>query len=70
MQTKLKITPKLLVLLMTTKKQFLLYNTDIESKKIVNYRLTDDYELTGNNRNFSNYKVITCIKNELTNITF
>lgn len=70
MQTKLKITPKLLVLLMTTKKQFLLYNTDIENKKIVNYRLTDDYELTGNNRNFSNYKVITCIKNELTNITF
>jgi hypothetical protein len=28
----------------------------------------DEYQLTGNNRNYSNFKVISCIKNQITNI--
>ena len=64
----IKIPLKLGVLLLTTKKQFLLYNLDKEQKEVIQYRLTNDYELTGNNREFNNYKVISCIKSELLKI--
>ena len=64
----IKIPLKLGVLLLTTKKQFLLYNLDKDKKEMTQYRLTNDYELTGNNRNFENYKVISCIKSELLKI--
>lgn len=64
----IKIPLKLGVLLLTTKKQFLLYNLDKEQKEVTQYRLTNDYELTGNNRAFNNYKVISCIKSELLKI--
>ena len=64
----IKIPLKLGVLLLTTKKQFLLYNLDKDKKEMTQYRLTNDYELTGNNRNFNNYKVISCIKSELLKI--
>jgi len=64
----IKIPLKLGVLLLTTKKQFLLYNLDKDKKQMTQYRLTNDYELTGNNRNFENYKVISCIKSELLKI--
>ena len=64
----IKIPLKLGVLLLTTKKQFLLYNLDKEKKEVIQYRLTNDYELTGNNRAFNNYKVISCIKSELLKI--
>ena len=64
----IKIPLKLGVLLLTTKKQFLLYNLDKDQKEVIQYRLTNDYELTGNNRAFKNYKVISCIKNELLKI--
>ena len=64
----IKIPLKLGVLLLTTKKQFLLYNLDEDKKEMTQYRLTNDYELTGNNRAFNNYKVISCIKSELLKI--
>lgn len=64
----IKIPLKLGVLLLTTKKQFLLYNLDKDKKEMTQYRLTNDYELTGNNRGFENYKVISCIKSELLKI--
>lgn len=67
---KIKIPTKLSLLLLTTKKAFLLYNLDKTETKIVEYRLTNDYVLTGNNRQYSNYKVVSCIKKELTNIKF
>jgi len=67
---KLQINTKLALLLLNTNKQFILYNLDSTGKKIVNYRLTNDYELTGNNRNYTNFKVISCVKNNLLNITF
>jgi len=67
---KIKIPLRLSLLLLTTNKQFLLYNLDKTETKITEYRLTNDYILTGNNRSFSNYKVISCIKKQLTNINF
>jgi len=67
---KIKIPLKLSLLLLTTNKEFLLYNLDKTESKIVEYRLTNDYILTGNNRAYSNYKVISCIKNQLTFINF
>ena len=70
MTTTIKIPTKLSILLLNTKKQFLLYNLDKTETKIVEYRLTNDYVLTGNNRQYNNYKVVSCIKKELTNIKF
>ena len=67
---KIKIPTKLSLLLLTTKKAVLLYNLDKTETKIVEYRLTNDYVLTGNNRKYNNYKVVSCIKKELTNIKF
>lgn len=67
---KIKINIKLALLLFTTKKQFLLYNLNDDKTKITEYRLTNDYELIGNNRNYKAFKVISCIKKELTNINF
>lgn len=67
---KIKIPAKLSLLLLTTKKAFLLYNLDKTESKIIEYRLTNDYILTGNNRQYNNYKVVSCIKKELTNIKF
>jgi hypothetical protein len=67
---KLQINIKLALLLFTTKKQFLLYNLNEDKTKIVNYKLSNDYELTGHNRNFQGFKVVSCINKELTNINF
>jgi hypothetical protein len=44
---KIQISIKLALLLFTTKKQFLLYNLNEDKTKIVNYKLSNDYELTG-----------------------
>ena len=70
MITSIKIPAKLSILLLNTKKQFLLYNLDKAESKILAYRLTNDYCLTGNNRQYNSYKVVSCIKTELTNIKF
>jgi uncharacterized membrane protein YsdA (DUF1294 family) len=67
---KIQINIKLALLLFTTKKQFLLYNLDKTESRIAEYRLTNDYILTGNNRAYSSYKVISCIKKQLTYINF
>ena len=67
---KIQINTKLAMLLFTTKKQFLLYNLNNDKTKIVNYKLSNDYELTGHNRNFQAFKVVSCINKELTNINF
>lgn len=67
---KLQINIKLALLLFTTKKQFLLYNLNEDKTKIVSYKLSNDYELTGHNRKFQGFKVISCINKELTNINF
>jgi len=67
---KIKIPLKLSFLLLNTKKQFLLYNLDKTGSKITEYRLTNDYILTGNNRAYTNYKVVSCIKKQLTYINF
>ena len=67
---KLKINLGLALLLLKTNKQFLLYNLDKDKKQITGYRLTNDYELTGNNRDFTNYKLISCIKNQINTIEF
>jgi len=67
---KIKIPLKLSLLLLTTNKEFLLYNLDKTGSKITEYRLTNDYILTGNNRAYSNYKVVSCIKKQLTYINF
>lgn len=64
----IKIPLKLGLLLLTTKKQFLLYNLDKDKKQITEYRLTNDCVLTGNNRNFENYREISHIKSELLKI--
>lgn len=65
---KIKIPLGLALLLLRTNKQFLVYNLDKDKKQITDYRLTNDYELTGNNRNYSNFKLVSCIKNKLTYI--
>lgn len=70
METKIKIPIKLAILLLLTKKDFLIYNLSKDGKKITDYRLTNDYQLTGNNRNYQSFKVVSCIKNELTKINF
>lgn len=70
MITTIKIPLKLAILLINTKKAFLLYNLDKTESKITEYRLTNDSVLTGNNRQYNNYKVVSCIKTELTNIKF
>jgi hypothetical protein len=67
---KLQINTKLAMLLFTTKKQFLLYNLNDDKTKIVDYKLSNDYELTGHNRNFQAFKVVSCINKELTSINF
>lgn len=67
---KLQINIKLALLLFATKKQFLLYNLNEDKTKIVSYKLSNDYELTGHNRKFQGFKVISCINKELTNINF
>ena len=67
---KIKIHLKLDLSLLTTNKDFLLYNLDKTGSKITEYRLTNDYVLTGNNRAYSNYKLISCIKKQLTFINF
>lgn len=67
---KIKIPLALALLLLRTNKQFLVYNMDKDKKQITDYRLTDTYELTGNNRNYNNYKVVSCIKNKLTYIEY
>ena len=67
---KIKIPLRLALLLLTTNKEFLLYNLDKTESRIAEYRLTNDYILTGNNRAFSNYKVVSCIKKQLTYINF
>jgi hypothetical protein len=67
---KLQINTKLAMLLFTTKKHFLLYNLNDDKTKIVDYKLSNDYELTGHNRNFQAFKVVSCINKELTNINF
>ena len=67
---KIQINIKLALLLFTTKKQFLLYNLNDDKTKIVNYKLSNEYELTGHNRKFQCFKVVNCINKELTNINF
>jgi hypothetical protein len=67
---KVKIPLKLALRLLTTNKQFLLYNLDSSESKIIDYRLTNKYQLTGNNRDYSNYKVISCVTKQLTYINF
>lgn len=67
---KIKIPLGLALLLLRTNKSFLVYNVDKDKKQITDYRLTDTYELTGNNRNYSNYKLVSCIKNKLTYIEY
>jgi hypothetical protein len=67
---KIQINIKLALLLFTTKKQFLLYNLNDDKTKIISYKLSNDYELTGHNRKFEGFKVVSCINKELTNINF
>ena len=52
---KIKIPLALALLLLRTNKSFLVYNMDKDKKQITDYRLTNNYELTGNNRNYSNF---------------
>lgn len=63
-----KLSKSLIKAILKTKKQFFLYNLSKDNSKVTTYRFSDDYELTGNNRNYSNFKVISCIKNQITNI--
>jgi hypothetical protein len=65
---KTNVSKSLIKAILKTKKQFILYNLTDDKSSVLNYRLSDDFELTGNNRSYSNFKVISCIKNQITNI--
>jgi hypothetical protein len=65
---KTNVSKDLIKAILKTKKQFILYNLTDDKSEVLSYRLSDEYELTGNNRNYSNFKVISCIKNQITNI--
>lgn len=65
---KTNVSKDLIKAILNTKKQFILYNLTDDKSKVLNYRLSNEYELTGNNRNYNYFKVISCIKNQITNI--
>jgi hypothetical protein len=65
---KTNVSKSLINAILKTKKQFIVYNLSDDKSEVLSYRLSDEYELTGNNRNYSNFKVISCIKNQITNI--
>ena len=54
---KTNVSKSLIKAILKTKKQFILYNLTDDKSKVLNYRLSDEYELTGNNKNYSNFKV-------------
>jgi hypothetical protein len=65
---KTNVSKSLIKAILKTQKQFIVYNLSDDKSEVLSYRLSDEYELTGNNRNYSNFKVISCIKNQITNI--
>ena len=62
----IKINLHLAVLLSTTKKDFIFYDIN-ENNSIINYTLSSDY--IRYKKKYSNYKVISCIKPSLKQLT-
>ena len=48
---KTNVSKDLIKAILKTKKQFVLYNLTDDKSEVLSYRLSDEYELTGNNRN-------------------
>lgn len=66
MQQKIKVTPKQLISIYTSKKDFFLYR--IENNKLVSYMLTND--LTRHRNQFNNkFKLLVDIKKQINKLT-
>ena len=68
MNTKIKINLALALALHKTKKDFFFFNLSNDNKqKVLGYTLSDD--MIRNRKLYSNFRVISCIKNSINTIT-
>ena len=68
MNTTIKISLALALALHKTKKDFFFFNLSNDNKqKVLGYTLSDD--MIRNRKLYSNFRVISCIKNSINTIT-